>query len=58
MQGPVALSEDEWDDHLTARHAGHRSWRLLCLVGRDRVSMIFFFSQDDSHQHEARPPHA
>ena len=40
VQGPVALNEDEWDDHLTARHAGHRGWRLLCVVGRDRVSMI------------------
>ena len=40
MQGQVALNEDEWDDHLTARHAGHRGWRLLCVVGRDIVSMI------------------
>ena len=40
VQGPVALNEDEWDDHLTARHAGHRGWRLLCVVGRVRISMI------------------
>ena len=40
VQGPVALNKDEWDDHLTARHAGHRGWHLLCVVGRDRISMI------------------
>ena len=40
VQGPVALNEDEWDDHLTEGHAGHRGWRLLCVVGRDRISMI------------------
>ena len=32
MQGQVALNEDEWDDHLTARHAGNRGWRLLCVL--------------------------